>query len=304
MKLSGKTAVVMSTYNGEKYLKEQLDSILNQTYKNIDIYIRDDGSKDNTVKILEDYKDKYINIFVTYGENVGYAKSFYKVLEQANGYDYYAFCDQDDKWHEDKIQNAIKLIKDNNKPTCIFTEYNYCDEELKPLGGVSNLNKGRMNFRNSLVEASISGNTTLFNSEMRKEFLKCNVDNVCCHDWLLYMIASGFGDMIYDKNPSLEYRRTGNNASPRGVGFIKLTIYRIKKFLVGDYLNKLKDQTIEFYNLFNDKLSDKDKKIIKLFINKKYNIFIALKKVFYMKRFRQTFADDILIRFMFLNGRL
>lgn len=302
MEQNSKVAIVMSTYNGEKYIKEQLDSLLNQTYNNIDIYIRDDGSKDNTVTILKDYAEKNKNIFIFAGENLGYAKSFYKVLESAKDYDYYAFCDQDDKWHSNKIENAIKKIN-SDKPTCLFTEYNICDEQLKFIE-TSKLNKGGISFRNSLVEASISGNTTVFNKEMVKEFLKVNVDSVCCHDWLLYMIATGFGDIVYDSNPSLEYRRTGGNASPRGIGIVKLTIYRIKKFLFGDYLKGLKLQTIEFDKLFHDRLSDENKKIISLFTNKRYNFIIALKKVFYPKKFRQTLLDEILIRFMFLIGKL
>ena len=76
-----KVAVLISTYNGEKYLKEQLDSILNQTYKDIDICIRDDGSKDDTIKIIRGYMQEYQNIKLEEGKNLGFLASFYSLLE-------------------------------------------------------------------------------------------------------------------------------------------------------------------------------------------------------------------------------
>ena len=76
-----KVAILMSTYNGEKYIKEQLDSLLNQSYKNIEIYIRDDGSKDKTINIVKEYENKYNNVIFNQGENVGYINSFFNLLK-------------------------------------------------------------------------------------------------------------------------------------------------------------------------------------------------------------------------------
>ena len=104
-------AVLMSSYNGEQYIKEQIDSILNQKGKfNIDIYVRDDGSFDNTIHILEDYQKKGLIKFCG-GENIGPAKSFLTLLALADGYDFYAFADQDDIWFENKIESAILKIE-------------------------------------------------------------------------------------------------------------------------------------------------------------------------------------------------
>ena len=84
-----KVAVIMSTYNGELFIREQLDSILNQTYKNIEIVVRDDGSKDKTVEIIKEYMQKYPNIVLHQGENLGFIKSFFELLKLAEA-DYYA----------------------------------------------------------------------------------------------------------------------------------------------------------------------------------------------------------------------
>lgn len=126
-----KVAVVLSTYNGEKYIKKQIDSILRQTYKNIEIYVRDDGSKDKTVEILKRYEnDRKIKLYVQ--ENVGFIKSFFKCLSFCDDADYYAFCDQDDEWNEDKIERAVNLLneKEQVKPLLYFSDYDYYDENM------------------------------------------------------------------------------------------------------------------------------------------------------------------------------
>lgn len=109
-----KVAVLLSTYNGSKYIKEQIDSILSQEGVNIDIYIRDDGSTDETVNIIYEYKSN--NIFLTEGKNIGVGNSFMELLYSVPEiYDYYAFADQDDIWSEKKIRIAIEVLQKNKK---------------------------------------------------------------------------------------------------------------------------------------------------------------------------------------------
>lgn len=301
-----KVAIIVSTYNGEKYIEKQLESLCNQTYKNIDIYIRDDGSKDKTTEIIEKYENKYNNIKLVKSNNVGLVNSFYEGLKIAfEKADYFAYCDQDDYWHQNKIERAIEKLKDsdNNKPTVLFTEFNYCNSNLEFIEK-SHMNKKGTSFRNSLVECIASGNTMVFNKQMAKLILETNTQNVCLHDWWLYMIATGIGDIIYDSEPSLEYRRTGNNVTPGGGGFLKLQIFRIKKFLFGDYLKKVKKQIQKFDENFHNQLSKENQKLINLFIKEGYHINIVLKKVFYPKMFRQNLLDELFIRFIFLIGKL
>ena len=107
-----KVCVLMSTYNGEKYLKEQIESILNQENIEVDILIRDDGSTDNTLNILENYTQKYKNIRYYTGENLRSAKSFMNLLFTVKEYDYYAFSDQDDVWKKNKLYTAVSKLKE------------------------------------------------------------------------------------------------------------------------------------------------------------------------------------------------
>lgn len=108
-----KVSVVLCTYNGERYIREQIESIISQTYPIHEIIIQDDCSTDSTVSILETYKQKYSNIKLYINkENLGYSNNFKSATMKATG-DYIAFSDQDDIWFNDKIEKQIKTIGNN-----------------------------------------------------------------------------------------------------------------------------------------------------------------------------------------------
>ncbi|MGN1299280.1 MAG: glycosyltransferase family 2 protein [Candidatus Scatovivens sp.] len=297
-----KVAIVMSTYNGEKYVAEQIESLLNQTYKNIDIFIRDDGSTDKTLEILHKYKDDgKIKLFL--GENIGFIDSFYFILNEAKKYDYYAFCDQDDVWNEDKIENAVNAMQ-NSKPdiaTMYFSRYDFYDENMnfKERGPI--FKKGP-SFRNSLVDCISLGISILINNKAKEIILATGRENTCGHDWWAYIVCSAVGKVIYDKKATVKYRRTGNNVSPGGNNFIKLQIYRIKKLLFNDYFKNISLQFIQIKEYFYKDLTEDKKEILDMFTQKSFKNYI--KKIFYPKMFRQNIIDEILLRIIFLLGKL
>ena len=124
--------VLVSTYNGERYLSQQLDSILNQKGVNVSVLVRDDGSSDNTIRILEDYEKRNQNLHYYQGTNVGPIMSFFDLLNQAKGYEYYAFCDQDDVWDDDKLSSAILLLdkEPDSLPVLYCSNLKVVDENL------------------------------------------------------------------------------------------------------------------------------------------------------------------------------
>ena len=132
-----KVQVVISTYNGEKNIVRQLDSIFDQVDVNVSVYIRDDNSKDGTLEVIDSYIKKYPNkkIEVSKGENIGYAKSFWTALRDCEEADYYAFADQDDIWFSDKLKKSIEVMDDNKSgiPQMTYSKMLRCDEELNPL---------------------------------------------------------------------------------------------------------------------------------------------------------------------------
>lgn len=111
-----KIVILMSTYNGEKYISDQIESIMRQkTSADILLKIRDDGSKDDTCEIIEEKQSKYPGkIILIKGENIGYNNSFFYLIKNISGFEYYALSDQDDVWLEDKIETAIKNIEEQD----------------------------------------------------------------------------------------------------------------------------------------------------------------------------------------------
>lgn len=298
-----KVAVVMSTYNGEKYIKEQLDSILNQTYKNIKIVIRDDGSKDNTVKIIKEYQENNKNIELIEGENLGFIKSFFELLKIENA-DYYAYADQDDIWLENKIELAVNSLDklDNNKPNMTFGISDYYDENMNFIG------KGERNrkysFRQALFECISQGMTMTIN-KVTRDYIVNNTPKECFfHDWWTYLICIGLGNVVYDNVTTVKYRRMKTNATSEGQGIIKLLIWRVKNLIFSDGMKNIKKQIITYKETYYKLLSDENKKIVDLFSTEKYNFFVALKKAFYPRRLRRKLIDDLMLRVIFVLGVL
>ena len=126
-----KVLVLLSTYNGEKYLREQLDSVLSQEGVDVSLLIRDDGSKDGTLNILKEYSVKD-NVNYYEGVNCGPSESFHDLMRHAKGYDYYAFCDQDDVWNNDKLITAVRLLEEKKQdlPLLYCSNLNVVDEHL------------------------------------------------------------------------------------------------------------------------------------------------------------------------------
>ena len=209
-----KLAILMATYNGEKYLEAQLESILNQELDMpFDLIVRDDGSKDSTVQILEAYQKKGLLTYYT-GENLGAAKSFIHLLRNAPGYDYYAYADQDDVWHKDKLSKGLKAIADIEGPALYCTNTALVNSDLESLGRNTHREKPTYNLVSMLCLASCAqGCTSVFNNALAKVVQEHEVPNVfIMHDSLLTCLCALIdGAVIYDHIPSMQYRMHGSN---------------------------------------------------------------------------------------------
>ena len=124
--------VLLSTYNGEKYLREQIESLLSQIGVKIIIVARDDGSHDDTISILAEYEKKITYFHYLVGENVGPAQSFFMLMQQAPKADYYAFCDQDDVWDKDKLIIAVDMLEKESPvtPNMYYSNLRIVDQNL------------------------------------------------------------------------------------------------------------------------------------------------------------------------------
>ena len=200
---------MLATYNGAKFLKQQVDSILHQTYKNIEIIVVDDGSTDSTISILEAYALEHKNIKIYKNEtNFGFVKNFDKGCKF--GYRrIYSLCDQDDYWLPDKIKNCYAAIGDY---AMVYCNSMLCNEYLEPSGKKISDIVNCKDWNNCLQQAifcRIYGHATLFKKELYNKahpFLQ-----VIPHDWWLSFIATFNGGIKYHDEVLVYYRQHATN---------------------------------------------------------------------------------------------
>lgn len=206
--------VLMSTYNGEKYLEEQLDSLINQNNVKISILVRDDGSTDKTISILERYKangklDYYC------GSNLKPAGSFMHLIMNAPESDFYAFCDQDDVWLPDKLTNAIRSLKLKKlKPAMYYHAMNLVDNNLIKFGYYYRDEKYSKSLKLSyLFGDEIAGCSMVWNNELHRVLRTYMPSYITMHDgWVHRVCLCVKGTVIADKTPYINYRIHGDNA--------------------------------------------------------------------------------------------
>lgn len=219
--------ILLSTYNGEKYIREQIESLINQINVEVRILVRDDGSTDNTLNILEEYKNIGVLTYYT-GDNLKPAKSFMDLIYNAPKADYYAFCDQDDYWLPEKLFKAIDKIRgENNKPSLYFSKAQLVDEKLNIIIH-KNYPIGVYTFGQALIKNNATGCTMVFNRSLLKSVRMYNPDFLTMHDYWVYLVCLALkGNVFYDPNSYILYRQHSSNV----VGG--------KKSLINEYAHKL-----------------------------------------------------------------
>ena len=257
--------VLLAVYNGEKYLAEQLDSILGGSFKNFNILIRDDGSVDNSLKIAEDYAKRYSQITVLKGEPTGSAcRNFFELIKTADD-DYIMFCDQDDYWLPDKIQKTFEkmLVTENGEkdiPVLVHTDLSVADAELNIIAPsffkFQAISPERSALNNLLVQNNVTGCTVMVNRSLLN--LAKNAPNSCAmHDWWLALLAAAFGKTAYLGEPTMLYRQHGDNQvgakKATGMDFIVRKI-KTRKQTAANYRAAFA-QANELLQLYGDKLS-------------------------------------------------
>lgn len=205
-----KVTILLSTYNGERYLREQLDSLLLQKSVDVNIVVRDDGSSDTTQSILEDYQTKGLIRWYT-GENLKPARSFFDLMQSVPLTEYYALCDQDDIWDDDKLIIAVNALKTKESiPALYCSNTRLVDSNLQELRTSWKWCTGK--FSESLFHSPVTGCTCVFNKQLMLLFRQAYPNYVHMHDWWLYIVCTAFnGFVFFDEMPHMSYRQHSNN---------------------------------------------------------------------------------------------
>ena len=296
-----KLIVLMSTYNGETYLREQLDSLINQDLKPTKILIRDDGSRDDTVNLLEDYASRYNFIEYYCGKNIGPAKSFFELINKVEGYDYYALCDQDDLWFKDKLSTAVGMLEkeDSNIPLLYAGRFILTDEKLNPLkSDVSKLYSFN-DFGHALVYHSAPGCTFVFNEPARKQVIKYDVEKEYCviHDAIIHKVTTMFGKMILDDEPHMYYRQHKNNVY--GLTAQKTTefFHRVNNFLNGNVKNYRSNTAKSLLSVYGQECDEDKKELLNIVANYKESSELK-KQLLNRECFKSNTINDIFFKIL------
>ena len=286
-KYSQKVVVLLSSYNGEKYIEEQLNSISRQIGVDVYCIIRDEGSTDNTRIILKRFCQKHKNFNVIEGSNIGCINSFNKLMKEAivDKYNWIAFSDQDDIWLQDKLISAIKFIEEHyrsinidNIPICYCSNLLVFNEKT----GDKYLRRNyipKANKYTVLVQNYGTGCTMVFNQKAREFYNYGYGTNMEWHDYWMTIICTYFGRVFYDPSYHIMYRLHGNNQ----VGAYKKNVYIAFKNL---YKQKNTHRIVmleDFIKTYERMLDNSDKKILSDFISYKYKFFNRLKMFFNKK---------------------
>lgn len=270
------TAIVMATYNGEKFLREQIESILENTCQDYELHICDDGSTDQTESIAREYQANYKGkIFFHKNEkNLRVIKNFLVNVKKFDA-KYYMFCDQDDVWLPYKIEHTLNFMKkvENgayDTPAVVFGDAKMVDGELKEyhpsFQRLNNLDTSKLDLCHLAMENKLIGCTVMFNRALWEKLSDFPAD-IKMHDWWVALIGAAFGKVAFLDEPLLLYRQHGGN-QVGGVGEMEYIRQNITK--LGEQRQALYDncrQAKAFVDTYRDSLTQEQIRLMEMFGN-------------------------------------
>ncbi|MGJ3916027.1 glycosyltransferase family 2 protein [Limosilactobacillus fermentum] len=261
----GTVAILMSTYNAEPFLKEQINSILGQTYTNWKLFIRDDGSSDSTSLIIEEFTKKDDRIFFVNKDsikNVGVISSFFLLLSCVKA-DFYMFCDQDDVWLKSKVRLSLDRMNQQKKvdvPTLVHTDLKVVDQNLNIINE-SFMEKEKLNRKSQLgnlvIQNNVTGCTVMINNSFRNIVIDKGIPNeVIMHDWWMALVGNAIGETLFVDVPTMLYRQHNLNVVGSSSTIKKIMGGYGRKEIINSII-KASEQDKAFIDLYHENLSKK-----------------------------------------------
>ena len=307
--MNPKVDILLATYNGEKYIKEQVESILNQTYENIQIIISDDCSTDKTRQVLKEYENnEKIKIFYQ-EKNLGYVKNFEFLLKQVEN-DLYMLSDQDDVWKKEKIEKSVEKIEKENLDL-VFGDLEVVDENLNTLYKSYNrymhlihkIKKYQKDYRLQYLYNCMTGCTIISRKNWIDKVLPFPTNSkYMIHDYWLGLVIALNGKVGYIEEPYILYRQHGKNQ----VGSKKASKTSSKLEEVRNISINTRIGTFETYvmheEIFDEKLKKQNKKALEYFkmLKNKKNFNFKKWSIFF-KLYKYESFSQYIKNFMVLN---
>ena len=295
--------ILLSTYNGEKYLGEQLDSILNQKGDfSLKILVRDDGSKDGTLDILEKYSKK-IEMQIIRGENIGVNKSLKELFMNCDtDCEYFSISDQDDVWLETKIQTAIESLSKNKNKLKMFASRSLVTDINMNVIGKTQDPGDRVSYYNAMVQNVCPGHTQVFNKDVLLKLRKNYSENIFVIDWWIYLLVSSMGEITFDRRCFVKHRQHGLNSAGYELNFWK----KLKKRI--SFLNKYKkspvsEQLKSFFEIYKDQMKKEYRIETENFFNSQRNVLVRIKYILFSKVFRYGRFENLIFKLLYVLGK-
>ena len=266
-----KVNILMSTYNGQQFLAEQIRSIQDQSYTDWTLFIRDDGSSDNTKEILKDFEHQDSRIHLIdndKSDNLGVIKSFHKLVNHDRA-DYYFFSDQDDVWLPNKLELSLKEAQNYlaDLPLMVYMDLKVVNQDLEIM--TESMVKSQSHHANTelvqeLTENTVTGGVAMINHALAEMWQE--TDDILMHDWYLALLASAFGNLVFIDQPGELYRQHSDNV----LGARTLS-KRFKKWirphiLFAVYWDLIKNSQKQARHLLQMPLSQSNRELIEAFV--------------------------------------
>lgn len=295
--------VFMPTYNGERFLSAQLDSILSQKGNfDLNITVRDDGSTDGTCDILRRYAlEQGVNVI--YGEHIGVNASIMEMVNQADGEaELYAFSDQDDVWYDFRMQEAVDacLYPCDDMPLLWTCHEDLTDEHLNVFGAMP-FPKYLGNFHNAIIQNKTPGHTQVFNGALLRLLQGYPPDSIFVYDWVLYLLASAFGRVLYCARSCGMYRQHGANTIGYSANKWGHLTRRLRRLLNGS-LRGISNQQEHFLARYEESLTVDARRVLGDFINNRGNLFSRIRFALTSKVRRDTPFESLQFRILYIFG--
>jgi len=294
----------MATYNGAPYLSEQIDSLLRQSWSNWTLYVRDDGSQDDTPAILDRYAREYpsrIRIVPTDGKRLGVNANFAGLLEVTSGR-YFMFCDQDDIWLPGKIEKSLQCMRaleqaaPPDSPLLTYTDLRPADRNLRELDtsiwryGKHDPECGKR-LNRLLVQNMVFGCTILMNAALKEAALPLPAD-VVTYDWWFALVAACVGRTDYVAEATIIYRLHGSNtigATAWGPRYVwgKLTRFFAPSALAAS-LEQGQRQAGALFDRYRDRLNEEQGALLKAYATLGEQGFLARRAALVRHRLYKT----------------
>lgn len=279
MALVPKVCVVMSAYNAEAYLETQIESILAQEGVDVTLHVRDDGSSDRTVSMLEAYAAADNRVSVISGPNLKPLMGFMTALGSAMQFDceFFSFSDADDYWMPDKLSAATRLLSRDcaDRPKILCTAWTVADAELTPAYSVSTPEIDR-GFRNALVECQAGGHTIVMNRPAAAVVARLDPAQAVMHDAWVYLVTCALGEVLYDPVPHSLYRQHGGNFD--GAPEVKGLLFSIRQlFRRAKVVQAYQRQAVSLMSQIEDVIEPSRAEMARIFIQAGSGVWPAIR---------------------------